>query len=69
MFFKKKEAEKVQNQSAPQENNATVAAQNASSGNASSGNTKEAAAPLYQKPVLRRYDQIDQVKPYGPSEI
>ena len=25
--------------------------------------------PVYQKPVLRRYDQIDQVKPYGPSEI
>lgn len=27
------------------------------------------AKPVYQKPVLRRYDQIDQVKPYGPSEI
>jgi len=24
--------------------------------------------PLYQKPVLRKYDQIEQVKPYGPSE-
>ena len=28
-----------------------------------------AARPVYQKPTLRRYDQIDQVKPYGPSEI
>jgi len=27
------------------------------------------ARPVYQKPTLRRYDQIDQVKPYGPSEI
>ena len=26
------------------------------------------AAPVYQKPVLRKYDQIEQVKPYGPSE-
>jgi hypothetical protein len=25
--------------------------------------------PVYQKPVLRRYDQVDQVRPYGPSEI
>ena len=24
--------------------------------------------PAYSKPKLRRYDQIDQVKPYGPSE-
>ena len=23
----------------------------------------------YEKPQLRRYDQIDQVRPYGPSEI
>lgn len=26
------------------------------------------AAPVYTKPKLRRYDQIEQVKPYGPSE-
>ena len=25
--------------------------------------------PVYRKPVLRRYDQIEQVKPYGPSEL
>ena len=25
-------------------------------------------APAYKKPTLRRYDQIEQVKPYGPSE-
>ena len=24
--------------------------------------------PVYSKPKLRRYDQIEQVKPYGPSE-
>jgi hypothetical protein len=24
--------------------------------------------PVYTKPKLRRYDQIEQVKPYGPSE-
>jgi len=23
---------------------------------------------VYTKPKLRRYDQIEQVKPYGPSE-
>jgi hypothetical protein len=26
-------------------------------------------APVYEKPVLRKYDQIEQVKPYGPSEL
>ncbi|MCW2990141.1 MAG: hypothetical protein JWM73_735 [Solirubrobacterales bacterium] len=26
------------------------------------------APPVYRKPTLRRYDQIEQVKPYGPSE-
>ena len=25
--------------------------------------------PQYEKPVLRRYDQIEQVRPYGPSEV
>jgi hypothetical protein len=25
--------------------------------------------PTYKKPVIRRYDQIEQVKPYGPSEL
>jgi len=24
---------------------------------------------VYEKPVIRKYDQIDQVKPYGPSEL
>jgi len=24
--------------------------------------------PVYRKPRLHRYDQIEQVKPYGPSE-
>lgn len=26
-------------------------------------------SPVYEKPIIRRYDQIDQVKPYGPSEF
>lgn len=30
--------------------------------------TSQANAPEYSKPKLRRYDQIEQVKPYGPSE-
>ena len=29
----------------------------------------EELTPVYQKPVLRKYDQIEQVKPYGPSEL
>ena len=29
----------------------------------------EVPPPVYQKPVLRKYDQIEQVKPYGPSEL
>lgn len=30
----------------------------------------ETSAPLvYEKPIIRKYDQIDQVKPYGPSEL
>jgi hypothetical protein len=42
------------------------------------GNAREEAAdhgaapaekPAYEKPRLRRYDQIDQVKPYGPTEL
>jgi hypothetical protein len=28
----------------------------------------ETDPPKYSKPKLRRYDQIEQVKPYGPSE-
>jgi len=32
-------------------------------------NEGAAARPVYKKPVLRRYDQIEQVKPYGPSEL
>ena len=27
------------------------------------------APPVYEKPIIRKYDQIDQVKPYGPSEL
>jgi hypothetical protein len=27
------------------------------------------AVPPYEKPVIRRYDQIDQVRPYGPTEV
>jgi len=33
------------------------------------GTEGPAARPVYKKPVLRRYDQIEQVKPYGPSEL
>lgn len=33
----------------------------------SSGNTAP-AQPTYHKPVIRKYNQIVQVKPYGPSE-
>ena len=36
---------------------------------ASSGRGQNPEKPVYEKPRLRRYDQIDQVKPYGPSEI
>ena len=34
--------------------------------NASAGPSVD--RPVYRKPVIRKYDQIDQVKPYGPSE-
>lgn len=30
--------------------------------------TEVESTPAYSKPKLRRYDQIEQVKPYGPSE-
>lgn len=30
---------------------------------------KPVEAPRYEKPRLRRHDQIDQVRPYGPREI
>ena len=30
---------------------------------------RPAAKPVYQKPIIRKYDQIEQVKPYGPSEM
>lgn len=32
-------------------------------------NEEQNLTPVYQKPVLRKYDQIEQVKPYGPSEL
>jgi hypothetical protein len=47
--------EKEQGQAAPND------ADDASAG-------QPAARPVYRKPVIRKYDQIDQVKPYGPSE-
>lgn len=28
-----------------------------------------AERPVYRKPKLQRYDQIEQVRPYGPSEV
>ena len=31
-------------------------------------NDHQEGTPIYQKPILRKYDQIEQVKPYGPSE-
>ncbi len=36
---------------------------------ASSNVESTTAHPIYRKPVLRKYDQIEQVKPYGPSEM
>jgi hypothetical protein len=33
------------------------------------GPEAEEPAAVYQKPILRKYDQIEQVKPYGPSEL
>jgi len=35
---------------------------------AATGND-QTGTPIYQKPILRKYDQIEQVKPYGPSEF
>ena len=29
---------------------------------------RDTEPPVYRKPTLRRYDQIEQVRPYGPSE-
>lgn len=37
-------------------------------GMATSSEPEETVA-VYQKPILRKYDQIEQVKPYGPSEL
>ena len=34
----------------------------------SSNTTDVLARPAYNKPVIRKYNQIVQVKPYGPSE-
>lgn len=36
---------------------------------AAAGTSRTSSKPVYEKPRLRRYDQIDQVKPYGPSEL
>jgi|GEM_PF-1961467 len=43
----------------------------AANGNEHAASSVENAAahPIYRKPVLRKYDQIEQVKPYGPSEL
>ncbi|BCM93394.1 hypothetical protein IAD21_05285 [Abditibacteriota bacterium] len=66
MFFKKKESNPTPqtetNAPAPEASPVVAAPISAIT---STGDGK----PVYQKPVLRRYDQIDQVKPYGPSEI
>jgi hypothetical protein len=35
----------------------------------SSTRQEQKTVPVYRKPVLRKYDQIGQVKPYGPSEL
>jgi hypothetical protein len=35
----------------------------------SSNDAEATVPPVYEKPVIRKYDQIDQVKPYGPSEL
>jgi len=37
--------------------------------NRATSQTDATAHPVYEKPVIRKYDQIDQVKPYGPSEL
>ncbi len=64
MFFKKNISDTPQSQA---QNAPTAATPNGPQDTSvtSSNSTK----PVYQKPVLRRYDQIEQVKPYGPSEI
>ncbi len=42
----------------------------AATDNAHASNSVESTThPIYRKPVLRKYDQIEQVKPYGPSEM
>ena len=37
--------------------------------NRATSQTDATAHPVYEKPFIRKYDQIDQVKPYGPSEL
>jgi hypothetical protein len=37
--------------------------------NTTSDGQARGSTPAYRKPVFRRYDQIEQVKPYGPSEM
>ncbi len=63
MFFKKKETKPTAKPEASTGLPASVTTPSATPLTTSDGK------PIYQKPVLRRYDQIDQVKPYGPSEI
>jgi len=41
----------------------------APNGGGGSDASRQQGLPRYEKPVLRRYDQIEQVRPYGPSEI
>ncbi len=62
MFFKK-QTPQHNDQSPATNDQATATHQTAPAADA------EPTKPIYQKPVLRRYDQIEQVKPYGPSEI
>lgn len=65
MFFKKKES---QSTAPPQATRSTTDSAPRTTPT-EAPTISEGGKPVYQKPVLRRYDQIDQVKPYGPSEI
>ena len=51
------------------ENNASVKHGSSSDSTPVPRRTEGAAKPVYEKPRLRRYDQIEQVKPYGPREL
>jgi len=47
----------------------TESARGAETSQGTGGNTADVPArPAYTKPAIRKYNQIVQVKPYGPSE-